>query len=545
MLAFHFDLKAPMWTEEFMDAYSSTLAAWGYNAILYEVEDKLRYSNHPAIAHVDALSPAQTQARAASLRKRGLNVIPLVHALGHAGYVLTKPGYERFRESPAHTGQYHPLSAESRELICELIDETIDATQADTFFHLGGDETWSLGQSESCRSLLAEIGPGGLYLRHMLPIIEHVIGRGLRPILWADIALIDPEIIPQFPRDVLWMDWDYWSGGERWDNIRIWNRPRPKHVTWQDYPNADFPPGFRRYLEPFAIDEQTRRDGTFRGFPYVEALRELGVDVVAAPATRCWGDAAGIPYNTEHLPNCYFGGQKGRNAGVGTCVTSWAVRRSHPLVNLPGAFAAAQGFASDSPCNFQELARKYTEQRFGVAMPEFAEALHLAEVRVPWCRARKMRTVEESMSSVQAWLDELDGKSGGQLTIMEEVEIIKRLNMSKASGSGRQAMIEEVEKSAGSLSRAEIRLCKFQEQAHIHADDFDYWLEGVRHTAFCADFSLALLQDSLAVSAPGLLKRLNTLREQSRQLFLKTFPPASVEAELAVRYEFLEVVLKN
>lgn len=392
IMAFHYDLKRAMWTGEFMDRYAATLADWGYNTILYEVEDKLRYSRHPKLAHADSLTPEATQTRMGALRRRGFDVIPLVQTLGHAECVLTRPGYERFRESPAHTDQYDPLSDDVQALIRELLDETIEALRPERYVHLGGDETWALGQSERCRPEVAEIGKGGLYLRHMLPIVEHVIERGLRPILWADIALTHPDIVDRFPRDLVWMDWDYWTVGERTREFRIWGLDL---VNWQTYRAArqadKIAPRMVEYIEKYAVDARTRRDRMFSGFPYTDALRDMGFEVLVAPATRSYGDSMGIPMNSVHQPNCFFGARKGRESGLGACVTSWAVRHSHPLVNLVGAFAATRGVETDAPYDLTAVVSAFAETRFAVAMPELAEALRLAEVRVPWCESRELK----------------------------------------------------------------------------------------------------------------------------------------------------------
>ena len=114
MLAFHYDLKRAMWSADFMDRYAAALADWRYNTVLYEAEDKLRFSRHPTIAHADAISAEETRARTDALRRRGFQIIPLVQSLGHADYVLTKPAYEHLRESPKHESQYDPLSEEAR-----------------------------------------------------------------------------------------------------------------------------------------------------------------------------------------------------------------------------------------------------------------------------------------------------------------------------------------------------------------------------------------------------------------------------------------------
>ncbi len=522
LFAFHYDMKRAMWSADFMRSYAATLADWGCNAILYEVEDKLRFTRHPSVAHADALSPEETRARMADLRKFGLQIIPMVQSLGHAEYVLAKPGYERLRESLEHHDQYDPLSVEARDLVIELIDDTIAAVQPEKYFHLGGDETWKLGQSAACKPVVAEIGKSGLYLRHMLPIIEHVIKRGLRPILWADIVLTHPGIVDKFPREIVWMDWDYWTpAADRWNQLHIWGAGR---FNLESYKAArrdgKISQEFIQVLEKYAVDDRTKQDGAFIAFPYTNALRDMGFDVIVAPATRCCGDSMGIPFNAVHLANCHAGARKGVEAGLGVCVTSWTVRHNHPLVNLPGAFAAAMGFRGSAAYDPAELARSFTVKRFGSAMPEFADAIHLAQERVPWSEAREMKPPEQAMEAVKKWLAQIDGQPGG-----------------------REGLIKRTEQIVADVRKAEAIFIELRARAAKNAGDFDYWIEGARHTVFCASFSVALLLDRMKDEAPRLRKVLRDRREETRRLFAATFPETSVREELAVRYAFHEAVL--
>jgi len=49
MLAYHFDMKRSMWRAEYIEEMARVLAAWGFTHILYEIEDKFRFADHPAI----------------------------------------------------------------------------------------------------------------------------------------------------------------------------------------------------------------------------------------------------------------------------------------------------------------------------------------------------------------------------------------------------------------------------------------------------------------------------------------------------------------
>jgi hypothetical protein len=208
MLAFHFDLKRPMWRRDSMHTMVGRLKEWGFNTILYEIEDKLKFKNHPAISHKDVWSQEETSDFVAECCSLAVEVIPLMQSLAHAECVVGKPQYAHLREEANVTDQYDPLSDEARALILELFDQIIEVFEPREFFHVGGDKAWHLGKSEKCRPLIEKIGVGGLYLRQMLPIFEHLNERGLRPMLWDDMILKYPDIIQQIPRDVVMVNWD-------------------------------------------------------------------------------------------------------------------------------------------------------------------------------------------------------------------------------------------------------------------------------------------------------------------------------------------------
>ena len=136
-----------------MNTMVERIKSWGFNTVVYEMGNKFRFSKHMAIWHPEA--PTHE------------NTVALVQSLGHAEYVVGKPEYAHLRETPENRDQYDPLSSEAQTLILELFDEVIDVMKPREFFYMGGDETWSLGKSQKCRSVVEKIGTGGLYLQCM------------------------------------------------------------------------------------------------------------------------------------------------------------------------------------------------------------------------------------------------------------------------------------------------------------------------------------------------------------------------------------------
>ena len=526
-LALHFDMKRPMWTRAYMDAMVDRIRQWGFNTIVYEVEDKFRFAKHPAVAHPEAFSPADTADFAQACRGKGVEVVPLVQSLGHAECVVGKPEYAHLRESPEIDDQYDPLSDEAREVILEMFDELIDACQPQEFFHIGGDETRKLGQSPKCAEIVKEIGLVGLYLRHMMPLFEHVIGRGLRPIIWADVVLGHPSLLKEIPRDVVLMDWDYFTANERPEFIRIWG-PGPNLnclATWETYAESAGDE-FKAHMERFAVDERTRRDGTFRPFYCTDALIDMGFDVLTAPATRCSGDMYGVGNQAMHVPNSFYFARKGMTDARGTLVTSWTVRHTHPEVCDFGTYAAVHGIRTEGAFDVDAVGQAYTKEFFGAEMPEFSPAVMKAQQQFGPGRFGSLCLTQPVMP-------------GDDDPLAAYVE-----RMDKAHG-GRQGAIDYMKDLLSGYAEARETFCRLKEQAVRNARTLDFWIEAVDLDTLHAEVLLARLEDDLPKKAPALLSKLEALRSATRELFAETYEPKSVEAELTPRYAHHEQYLRS
>jgi len=528
MLAYHIDLKRAMWKREYLDTTVDRLKAWGFNTLIYEVEDKLRYPGHPAIRSPQAPENAESADFAALCRAKGVEVIPLVQTLGHSEFVLGRPEYAHLREMPDATDQYDPLSEDARALIIDLCDEVIDVFAPREFFHVGGDETWSLGKSEKCASVVEEIGVGGLYLEHMLPLFEHLHGRGLRPIIWADIVLTHPGIIKDIPPYVVLMDWDYWTREERPGTIMVWGGADDgrgnRSVTWEQYQQAARPT-FKQHLGRYASDERTRTDGTFRQFYCTDALLDMGFGVLTASANRSYGDTVGIPAHAVHLPNCYYSARKGMTAGMGNLVTSWAVRHCHPETCLLGGFAAAHALGTLEAFDAEALGRAFTADFFGVEMPEFAPAVDHAQVPFRLGRA-------EHISAARSAFRQGKDPVAKQVSELNETEGVR----------GAAAHMEGI---AAGYAEARKAFAGMKAKGLRNARNLDFWLEGIDLNLFYANFLFAALAGTLEQQASTLLERLERLRENTRTLFAETYVPLGVEDELDLRFGFHEEYLRS
>lgn len=523
MFAYHFDLKRGLWNLDYMERAAARLREWGYDTIVIELEDKLRFKNHKGIWAPDALSPAAMASFSRRCRARGLDVIPLVQTLGHAEYVLKHPEYAHLRENPAVNSQYDPLSKDAQKLVIELCDQAIDAVNPAEFFHAGGDETWDLGKFGRAKDAAARIGIGRLYLNHMLPILRHIHKRGLRPMIWADMCLTHPEIIREIPGYVVMVDWDYWTSSERPWGIMLWGGLKPgesnRSVSWRDIKDKQ-PALFKKHFKKYAVDAQTRRDGSFRPFYCSDALLGMGCkNVLTAPADSCYGDMCGVPRNTIHWPNCFYAARKGLNDCMGAFVTSWAVRHAHHEVKLPGAFAAALGASTSGRFDAQAFSLTFTHRFYGKPMPEFEEAARLAETPLHcgqsfWMEQHRPE-IERGIDPLVAFAESFASANGGR---------------AKAA-----ARLDEI---ISGFKRSAAMFKKMKRSAPRNAGNLDYWIEGVELNRFYADCAAAAMRGMRKRAAAGLFDRMKALRAGSKKLFASTHTRQGVKTELDARYGF-------
>lgn len=528
MFAYHVDLKRAMWRPQYLLSMAARLRTWGYDTLVLEIEDKFRFSRHPLLRHAESPSHAQWKGLVARCRAMGVDSIPLFQTLGHAESVVNKREYAHLRECPENGEQYDPTSEEAQDFLRQVLDEIIDVMRPREFIHLGGDETWALGRSEKCRPIVEKEGIGGLYLRHMLPLFEHVRKRGLRPMIWADIVLSHPQIMSRVPRDVAMVDWDYVTDAARPKTIYVWgtspNGRRNARITWAEYPQYVTPP-FRKHLERYAVDRQTRRDGTFRLFYCTDALRAAGFGVITAPANRCAGDMAGVGRLTMHVPNCFFGAQKG-STGLGTLVTSWAVRHNHPEVDLPSTYAASLGARPGAGFDHDAVVAEFCREFYGVEMPEFAPAIRQVETRLDLGMAA---VLEREARRAQQDIDVLSEQAARFI---------------EQCGSPDNAVARLDELIAG-YDSARMTFRTLKRRARANAGNLDHWIEGAAFHGLLARVFLAGLRGGLSRERSALTARLRTCRTATRRLFARSYLPQSVEAEMQVRYGLIEHWLRR
>lgn len=183
--AVHFDTKHHLDRMEYYYRVIDRLAQWKVNAVIWEIEDKLRYERRPECAAPNAISKQEMQALCRYARERHIEINPLVQGLGHAGFIL-KHHWE-LRENPASDWEFCPSDPRTYELQFDLYRDALEAMPDGRYLHIGGDEITEIGIDERCRATGKT--PFELQMEWLKKVCDFAKANGRTPIFWDDMPL--------------------------------------------------------------------------------------------------------------------------------------------------------------------------------------------------------------------------------------------------------------------------------------------------------------------------------------------------------------------
>jgi hexosaminidase len=206
----HFDLKGtpPIFSRllEWLDLVK--LAR--FNAVLVEWEDTFSWMTDKRFRGKTCYTPEQIKEFAQKAAELGIQIIPLIQSLGHLETVLGLEDYALLREIPERIDCLNPLAPGAGELIDSMLEEMLSAFPDINYLHIGGDEVWSFGQHPATKEFIKKHSEAALYRKFMTPLLEKIIARGIRPIIWHDMLNSwDITEIHDFTRKTDLMVWGY------------------------------------------------------------------------------------------------------------------------------------------------------------------------------------------------------------------------------------------------------------------------------------------------------------------------------------------------
>ncbi len=177
------------------------------NVFTYYMQHQFAFTKHPLLGPKDGSLTVEELAGLVKYGKPlGMEILGNQQSFAHMQHTLAHEEYAHLREddwtlSPVHEGTY--------ELLDDLFSDVLPILPFG-MFNVCCDETFGLGTKGPSKALADEIGPGGVYLRHIRRVNELVHGKyGKRMMMWGDIILHHPDKLDQISKDVVMLTWGY------------------------------------------------------------------------------------------------------------------------------------------------------------------------------------------------------------------------------------------------------------------------------------------------------------------------------------------------
>ncbi|MFQ6097240.1 MAG: family 20 glycosylhydrolase, partial [Armatimonadota bacterium] len=202
---------------EYYAAVVDFIGAYKANALFLHLTDDtgiaLQFPSHPSLATPHAFGPDDIASLVARGRRLGLDVVPEIESLGHAGAITRNPKYRALSEAGSNC--LNPCLPETARLLDDLYADCAGVFPAQ-LLHCGMDEVGALGRSEECRRAYGQDPDRDdasiqdwAYARHVIAVHDLLAKRGKRMVMWGDMILRHREVARRIPKDILIDDWHY------------------------------------------------------------------------------------------------------------------------------------------------------------------------------------------------------------------------------------------------------------------------------------------------------------------------------------------------
>lgn len=368
MLAFHVDMNVAQFTRPYLEKWLRELSRIGYDTILWEVENNIRWETCPECVSPDAFTREEFGEILDLCRELGLEPVPLFQVFAHCEYVLKHDACKHLAEKEGDIRQYCPRNPELLPFLARWIDEYLEVFGDVKHFHLGSDEAWWMGECDECRAYVEEHSMGRLFVDHVSAVAGPLLARGITPAIWADMVLHHHEALDLLSRDIMLFDWIYsihrGDGG-----VQIWGVGKR---TADEIP-PDALARFSRFLYPHGY-EPGRDPETFYTADFLAAE---GFEVVGCPSSSSYGDNVFAPRHWYHLVNTFDWFKKGLSKHLcGGLLTSWSVHL-HPWELQLSCIDVGPFLAGSPDGMIEEYQEAFARERFGLDATDVFRAFGL------------------------------------------------------------------------------------------------------------------------------------------------------------------------
>ena len=199
--------RGPLPTMRYFEERIRTIAAFKMNGYSPYMEHVFVSPSDPLPAPLDGITPAQLRDLAAYAARFHVTLIPAQQTFAHMHGTLRLERYAGAAEYP-HGFLISPDSAAGQGYLARVISQELEAVGRTPFFHIGADETSTLGEGTTA-AYVARRGLTQAYADHVDAMDRAIAPSGARVMLWDDALEKDPTLARLLPRDAVVVSWHY------------------------------------------------------------------------------------------------------------------------------------------------------------------------------------------------------------------------------------------------------------------------------------------------------------------------------------------------
>ena len=199
--------RGPLPTQRYFEERIRTIAAFKMNGYSPYMEHVFLSPTDPLPAPLDGITPKQLHDLTLYAVRFHVALIPEQQSFAHMHNTLKVERYADEAELP-HGFLLSPNIPSSLEYLKRLIAQELAAVPHPPFFHIGSDETATLGLGRTA-AYVAKVGKSQAYASHINDMQKLIAPSGARMMLWDDGIENDPGIMKLIPHDAVIVNWHY------------------------------------------------------------------------------------------------------------------------------------------------------------------------------------------------------------------------------------------------------------------------------------------------------------------------------------------------
>ncbi|MER3554993.1 MAG: glycoside hydrolase [Meiothermus sp.] len=187
------------------------LAKYKFSHLLV-MSNYVQWNSTRNLWHPSGASRAEAERVAQLVRAYGMEPVPLIETLGHAGWMFYGGQNRDLWADPQAQNPYayDPLNPRTYDVVLPVLSEAVEVFKP-KYVHIGHDEVANNNRFPATPEGLAA-GLPKLFVDDTLRLYTHLKGLGVGTMIWHDVAFSEAHrdaIAPSLPKDILVAYWNY------------------------------------------------------------------------------------------------------------------------------------------------------------------------------------------------------------------------------------------------------------------------------------------------------------------------------------------------